>query len=173
MGRGQRRGRAGGPGARQSGGPRARRRLPGALPRAARGPAGLRRCAPSGPRGDGDRARAGADRSARRADHRRGGRLPRGTQAMTGTWIAVAAIGVATIAIKGLGPVLAGGRELPEPFAGVVPLLAPALLAALVATQTFGEGRALVIDERAAGLAAAAVPVALRAPILVSVGVAA
>jgi branched-subunit amino acid transport protein len=92
---------------------------------------------------------------------------------MTEVWIAVAAIGVATIALKAAGPVLAGGRELPGPFARVVPLLAPALLAALVATQTFGDGRHLVIDERAAGLSAAAVAVALRAPVLVTVGVAA
>jgi branched-subunit amino acid transport protein len=92
---------------------------------------------------------------------------------MTEVWIAVAAIGLATIALKAAGPVLAGGRALPGPLAAVVPLLAPALLAALVATQTFGDERSLVIDERAAGLAAAAVSVALRAPVLVTVGVAA
>jgi hypothetical protein len=92
---------------------------------------------------------------------------------VTEVWIMVAAIGLATIALKAAGPVLAGGRALPGAFATVVPLLAPALLAALVATQTFGDGRHLVLDERAAGLAAAAVPVALKAPILVSVLVAA
>lgn len=92
---------------------------------------------------------------------------------MTEVWIAVAAIGAATIALKAAGPVLAGGRSLPGSFATVVPLLAPALLAALVATQTLGDGRTLVVDERAAGLAAAAVPVALKAPVLVSVAVAA
>jgi hypothetical protein len=92
---------------------------------------------------------------------------------MTEVWIAVAAIGVATIALKAAGPVLAGGRALPGRLATVVPLLAPALLAALVATQTFGDGRHLVIDERAAGLGAAAVAVALKAPVLVTVGVAA
>jgi branched-subunit amino acid transport protein len=92
---------------------------------------------------------------------------------MTEVWIAVAAIGLATIAIKAAGPVLAGGRALPPPLAGVVPLLAPALLAALVATNTFGDGRHLVVDERAAGLAAASVPVLLKAPVLVTVAVAA
>jgi branched-subunit amino acid transport protein len=92
---------------------------------------------------------------------------------LTDVWIAVAAIGLATVCLKGAGPVLAGARELPGPLARVVPLLAPALLAALVATQTLGQGRRLVIDERAAGLAAAVIPVVLRAPVLVTVAVAA
>ena len=47
-----------------------------------------------------------------------------------------------------------------------------ALLAALIAVSTFAEGRTLVLDERAAGLAAAGAAVALRAPFLVVVGVA-
>jgi hypothetical protein len=46
-------------------------------------------------------------------------------------------------------------------------LLGPALLAALIVTNTFADGRALVLDARAAGLAAALVAVALRAPVLV------
>lgn len=48
-----------------------------------------------------------------------------------------------------------------------------ALLAALVAVQTFSVGTALVIDARLAGLAAAIVALALRAPFLVVVVVAA
>jgi branched-subunit amino acid transport protein len=92
---------------------------------------------------------------------------------MTDVWIAVGAIGLATIAIKAAGPVLAGGRALPVPLQSVLPLLAPALLAALVVTQTFGDGRSLVLDERAAGVAAASVPVLLKAPVLVTVAVAA
>ena len=47
-----------------------------------------------------------------------------------------------------------------------------ALLAALIAVSTFAEGRALVLDERAAGLAAAGIAVALRAPFVVVVAVA-
>ena len=84
-------------------------------------------------------------------------------------WLVVAVVGAATIAIKASGPVLLGGRELPAPLARVVDLLAPALLAALVATQAFATGDELVLDERAAGLAAAGACVALRAPILVTV----
>lgn len=88
-------------------------------------------------------------------------------------WLVVAVLGAATIAIKASGPVLLGAGELPAPLARVVDVLAPAVLAALVATQAFASGERLVLDERAVGLAAAAVCVALRAPILATVIVAA
>ena len=92
---------------------------------------------------------------------------------MSGAWTAVAVIGAATVALKASGPVLAGGRELPERLCRLVGTLAPALLAALVVTQAFGEERALVLDARAAGLGAAAAAVALRAPLLAVIVVAA
>jgi uncharacterized membrane protein len=44
-----------------------------------------------------------------------------------------------------------------------------ALLAGLIAVQTFGHGPALTVDLRVAGLAAALLAVALRAPFLVVV----
>jgi branched-subunit amino acid transport protein len=69
--------------------------------------------------------------------------------------------------------VLVGGRELPPRLVGVVALLAPTLLAALVVTQTLTDGRTLTLDARAAGVAAGAVAVALRAPVLAVVAVAA
>ena len=50
-----------------------------------------------------------------------------------------------------------------------VPLIPVALLAALVATQTFSTGRHLVVDVRAAALGVAVVAVLLRAPFLVVV----
>ena len=77
--------------------------------------------------------------------------------------------GAATFALKSVGPVLLGGRKLPDPVIRVVSLLAPALLAALVATQVLGGDRELVLDERLVGLAAAVMALALRAPILVVV----
>ena len=58
-------------------------------------------------------------------------------------------------------------------IARVVDLLAPALLAALVATQAFASDESLVIDERGAGLLAGAVAVLLRAPLLIVILVAA
>jgi len=92
---------------------------------------------------------------------------------MSAAWTAVLVVGAATIAIKAAGPVLAGERELPVGASRVLGLLAPALLAALVATQAFATDESLVLDERGAGLAVAAVAVLLRAPLLVVVVLAA
>ena len=66
-----------------------------------------------------------------------------------------------------------GGRRLPAQLGGVVELLAPALLAALVVTQTLGAGRELVAAARLAGLGVAAAAIALRAPLLLVVVLAA
>jgi hypothetical protein len=92
---------------------------------------------------------------------------------MTETWVLVAVVGASTIVLKGVGPLAIGGRELPRPVRGVVVLLAPTLLAALIVTQAFASGRHLVLDARAVGLGAALVALALRAPVLVVVAVAA
>jgi branched-subunit amino acid transport protein len=86
---------------------------------------------------------------------------------MSAAWVAVLVVGAATVAIKAAGPVLAGGRQLAPGSAGVLELLAPALLAALVATGAFASDEALVLDERGAGLAVAGVAVLLKAPLLV------
>jgi uncharacterized membrane protein len=92
---------------------------------------------------------------------------------MSGFWGIVAAIGFGTMAIKAAGPVLLGGRPLPARVKSVVALLAPALLAALVATATLGEGQSLTVDARHIGVAVAVVALAHRAPTLVVVLVAA
>jgi uncharacterized membrane protein len=88
---------------------------------------------------------------------------------MTSAWVTVGALVVATAAIKAAGPVALGGRPLPPRLTAVVALLAPAILAALVVTETFSSGSALVLDERAAGLLAAAVAISLRASLPVVV----
>ena len=92
---------------------------------------------------------------------------------MTAVWLVVVVTGAATAAIKAAGPVFLGGRPLPPRVASVVTLIAPAVLAALVATNTFGNGRSLTVDERIVGVAAAGVAVWLRAPVLVIVALAA
>lgn len=86
---------------------------------------------------------------------------------MSPVWTVVAAVGAATIAIKATGPVALAGRPLPERLAAVVDLLAPAVLAALVVTQTAGDAARLL------GVSTAAVAVLLRAPLLVVVVMAA
>jgi branched-subunit amino acid transport protein len=92
---------------------------------------------------------------------------------MTEVWITIAGLALATLAIKAVGPLAVGGRELPSAAFAVIGLLAPALLAALVLTDTFTEDQDLTVDARAAGLACAGVAVLLRAPLLVTVLVAA
>jgi branched-subunit amino acid transport protein len=92
---------------------------------------------------------------------------------VTTAWVVVALVGVATMATKAAGPVLLGGRDLPPFLTGVIGLLAPALLAALVVTLVFTQGERLVVDERLIGVAAAGVAIWLRAPLLLSVVVAA
>jgi branched-subunit amino acid transport protein len=94
-------------------------------------------------------------------------------EGVTEVWIVVAVTGTATMLIKATGPVLLGGRELPERLVGFVELLAPALLAALVVTQVFADDRDLVIDTRLVGIGAGAVAVVARAPLIVTVVVAA
>ena len=88
---------------------------------------------------------------------------------MTGVWIAVGCVGAATVAFKATGPLVLGGCELPARLGGVLALLAPVLLAALVLTQAVAGDRRYVFDARLAGLAAAAVAIRLRAPLLVVV----
>ncbi len=92
---------------------------------------------------------------------------------MTHAWTVVTLVGAATIAIKAAGPVLLGGRPLPERLNGLIVLLAPALLAALVAINTFGSGRHLVIDARLAGVAVGAAAAWRKAPALLVVVLAA
>lgn len=92
---------------------------------------------------------------------------------MTEIWVVLAVIGAGTVAIKAAGPMLLGGRPLPSRLTGVVALLAPALLAALVTTTALGDGQQIVADARLIGLGAAVVALLLRAPVLVVVLVAA
>jgi branched-subunit amino acid transport protein len=89
------------------------------------------------------------------------------------SWLVIAAVGAVTIAFKASGPVLLGARSLPPRVAAVVDVLAPAMLAALVVTQTVGGDRELVVDERLLGVAAGGVAVWLRAPLVVVMVVAA
>ena len=88
---------------------------------------------------------------------------------MTALWIVIIAVALVSAAIRAFGPILVGGRELPPSANAVIALLAPALLAALVVTQTFSQDGRLVLDEKAIGVAVAVVALALRAPVLLAV----
>ncbi|GAA0370174.1 AzlD domain-containing protein [Microbispora corallina] len=87
-------------------------------------------------------------------------------------WIAIAVTAAGCYGFKLLGlsvPAAALERPLVRRMAALVPVAA---LAALVALQAFAHGRSLTVDARAAGLAAAAVALLLRAPFLVVIAVA-
>lgn len=92
---------------------------------------------------------------------------------MTALWLTIVALTVATAAIRALGPVLLGGRELHPRLMAVVALLAPAVLAALVVTQTLGEEQGVTVDARLPGIAAADAAIAVRLSALLVVVVAA
>ncbi|WP_155058309.1 AzlD domain-containing protein [Streptomyces blattellae] len=87
-------------------------------------------------------------------------------------WIAITATVAGCYVAKLVGLLVPSGaleRPLVRRLAALLPV---ALLAALTAQQTFADGRALVLDARAAGLAAAAVALVLRAPFLLVVAAA-
>jgi branched-subunit amino acid transport protein len=92
---------------------------------------------------------------------------------MSDIWLAIVVVGAATVLFKAAGPVLLGGRELPPHVNALVVLLAPAVLAALVVTQVVAGDRELVFDARLVGLGAAVVAIALRAPLVAVVVIAA
>ncbi|MGW3314456.1 AzlD domain-containing protein [Streptomyces fungicidicus] len=87
-------------------------------------------------------------------------------------WIAIAATAVGCYAVKLAGLLVPAGVLARPVVRRLAALLPVALLAALTAQQTFSDGQALVVDARAAGLAAAAVALILRAPFLIVVAAA-
>ena len=69
-------------------------------------------------------------------------------------WLVSALCAAVTAVIKGAGPVALGGRELPAWFSGVITLMAPALLAALVAVAAFSDHEEWAIGADTAGVLA-------------------
>ncbi|MFE0177414.1 AzlD domain-containing protein [Streptomyces sp. NPDC059002] len=87
-------------------------------------------------------------------------------------WIAIGLTFVGCYLVKLAGLLVPAGA-LERPLVGRLAALLPvALLAALTAQQAFADGRELVLDAKAAGLAAAAVALLLRAPFLVVIAAA-
>jgi branched-subunit amino acid transport protein len=66
----------------------------------------------------------------------------------------IAGCALTTYTIKGVGPLVLGGRELPVWFTSVVILLAPALFTALVVTQALADGNHLAVGADTVGVAA-------------------
>ncbi len=85
------------------------------------------------------------------------------------TWWAIFALAAGTYVSKAAGPLALGSRTVPPSLQRALTLLSVTLLSALVAISTFGDGRGLTVDARAAGLAVALGAVWLRAPFAVVV----
>ena len=84
-------------------------------------------------------------------------------------WAAVLLGSLTCYVLKALGFIVPG-RLLDKPMVSqLVGMFPIALLSALLAVVTFGQGMALVVDARLAAVAAAAVALVLRAPFLVVV----
>jgi branched-subunit amino acid transport protein len=80
------------------------------------------------------------------------------------TWAAVAALAVASFALKALGPVLVGRRDIRPRVTAALDLLPIPMLTAITLTSTVASGHHLEVDARLPGLAVAALLVWRRAP---------
>ena len=84
-------------------------------------------------------------------------------------WVAVLAGSAVCFALKALGYVVPRSLLDNPTVALLVTMFPVALLSALLAVVTVGDGMAIVLDARVAAVAAAAVALTLRAPFLVVV----
>jgi branched-subunit amino acid transport protein len=88
-------------------------------------------------------------------------------------WGLIAGCAVVTAVIKAIGPIAFGGRKLPDRVDGVIALLAPALLAALIVTQALADGQRIAIGADTAGVGIAGLVLWRGGSVLTGVTVAA
>jgi branched-subunit amino acid transport protein len=92
---------------------------------------------------------------------------------MKDVWVTVIVVGAATMLFKAAGPVFLGRHPLPPRVRGVVDLLAPVMLTALVVTQTVGGDETVTIDARVPGVLAGALAVWRGVPLVPAMVIAA
>ncbi|MEA2167323.1 MAG: hypothetical protein QOF76_623 [Solirubrobacteraceae bacterium] len=85
------------------------------------------------------------------------------------TWTTILLLAAASYGLKAIGPVMAGGYELPAAARELLDIAAVPLLAALILTQTISTDGAFAIDARLPAVGVAALLVWRRAPFLVVV----
>lgn len=88
-------------------------------------------------------------------------------------WHVILLATAATLALKLAGHLVPAGFLERERPARIADLLTVALLAALIAVQTLGDGQALTVDARVPAVIVAAALYAVRTPFIVVVAVAA
>jgi branched-subunit amino acid transport protein len=84
-------------------------------------------------------------------------------------WWTILGCTLVTMAIKAVGPVAFGGRDLPPRLVGVITLMAPALLAALVVTSTFAVGDRWHVGANTVGVAVGGLILWRRGPLVAAV----
>jgi hypothetical protein len=89
---------------------------------------------------------------------------------MSAAWITIGVLFVGTALAKAAGPLTTGGKPPSGRALDVTRLVAPAILAALVAYESLSaDGDGIRFDARLVGLAAAALGIAARLPMIVTI----
>lgn len=83
------------------------------------------------------------------------------------SWALIIALALGAYAFKFTGLVILGGRTLPAPFERCLALIPAAVISALIVKDTVTQGRDIVLDARAAGIAVAVLLAWRRAPLIV------
>ncbi len=89
------------------------------------------------------------------------------------TWWLILALAVWTYGLRIAGPLFLRRVDISNTAAKVLNNITPAVLSALVVTGMFSSGKAVVVDERALGFAAAVLALIAELPPLVVIAVAA
>ena len=79
-------------------------------------------------------------------------------------WYVIFSVALINVMFKALGPAILGGRELPRAARGVIAMLAPALLSALIMVEVAGEHWSTFDWTVVAGLGGAGSARLLRVP---------
>jgi branched chain amino acid efflux pump len=88
---------------------------------------------------------------------------------MTAAWLTIGVLFVGTALSKAAGPLTVGDHVPDGRGLRVTRLVAPAILAGLVVYETFTADDGFAIDARVVGLAAAALAILARAPMIVTI----
>jgi uncharacterized membrane protein len=83
------------------------------------------------------------------------------------TWTLILLLAIGAYAFKFAGLVIIGSRTLPARFERCLALIPAAVISALVVKDTLTAGQEIVIDARAAGIAAAVLAAWRRLPLIV------
>lgn len=91
---------------------------------------------------------------------------------MSAATVTLVVLAIGTYGLKAAGPLVLGGRTLPGLVTRLADLAPAALLAGIVSVSTFSSGSELVLDARAAGVAAAGAALLARLPFVVVIAIA-